>query len=40
MKKLGMIVGSGLAAFALIATMALVMFGAEALLRALGLIGH
>lgn len=40
MKKLGMIVFSGLAALSLIATMALVMFGVEALLRALGVIAH
>ena len=40
MKKLGMMVGSGLAAFALIGTMALIMFGTEHLLRALGVIGH
>jgi len=40
MKKLGMIVGSGLAALSLIGTMALVLFGVEALLRALGIVGH
>jgi hypothetical protein len=33
-KKLGMVVGSGLAAFALIGTMALIMFGADKLLHA------
>jgi hypothetical protein len=40
MKKLGMIVFSGLAALSLIGFMALVMFGAERLLRAVGVIGH
>jgi len=40
MKKLGMIVFSGLVALALIGTMALVMFGADHLLHATILKSH
>lgn len=40
MKKLGMIVFSGVAALSLIGFMALLLFGVEHLLRAMGVIGH